>query len=102
MGFFINESITLAPFGFTVTTAYVTIRGRYAHDKTNFIVDNAPELKYHANSAYYVTTMKNSELVPIQTGSVKLTEVIPIADAIDKIYAKIKLDFPGNTFTDDL
>lgn len=102
MGFFINESIMLAPYGVTATNVYVTIKGRYAHNKTNFLVDEVPQIKYQATADYHVLVTNDSTLVPIQTGTAVVVEDVPVVDAIEKIYAKIKLDFPGKTFTDDL
>lgn len=102
MGFIIEEEHTFSPYGITIAGVYVTIKGKYQHSKSRIGIDGDIFTKYHVTADYYVYAENNPDLEPIQTDSVTITEDLPVENCIAKIYTKIKLDFPGKTFTDDL
>ena len=102
MGFTIEEDHTFSPYGITIAGAYVTIKGKYQHHKSIIGIDADIFTKYHITADYYVYAENNPDLEAIQSGSVTVTEDLPVENCIAKLYAKIKLDFPGKTFTDDL
>jgi hypothetical protein len=101
MGFFINEPVSFGLYGITCENAYVTIKANYKHDKQIASVDGVLITTYGVIANYEVFVDKDPEIRPIQTGSVDVSESVPVVDVIGKIYAKIKLAFPGKTFTDD-
>lgn len=107
MGFLV-DSTTVSTLGVTVTDAYVSIRGTFSvikrHAPSPF---GHPHLfgesnLYSVYATYYVSSANDTELKPLYEGTCILrVDTIP-TNPIDDLYAKIKLDFPGKTFTDDL